>query len=140
MLVPCLHCGEASRLTGGREVYPHRPDLRSKKFWKCDRCDASCGCHPGGVQPLGFPANKETRQARMKLHNQRLDPLWRTVPRKQRNRTRGTLYAYMADCMGIPREKTHTGMFTIEQCRKAWECLGKITPEILAAMLKGTTT
>lgn len=27
-----------ARLTSGREVYPHRDDLASLPFWKCDGC------------------------------------------------------------------------------------------------------
>jgi len=33
MAVHCMECGKISRLTDGREIYPHRPDLFSKSFY-----------------------------------------------------------------------------------------------------------
>lgn len=136
MIVPCLHCQKPARLTTGKEIYPHRPDLFSKPIWKCDDCDATCGCHPGGNNPLGYPANKQTRNARMQLHNARLDPLWKSGPKKLRKSLRVAVYRHLSECMEIPSEKTHTGMFDIEQCRKAWKCLSQITQAQLIERLK----
>lgn len=41
-----------------------------RKFWGCSRwpeCEATHGAHPDG-SPLGIPANKETKQWRIKAH------------------------------------------------------------------------
>jgi hypothetical protein len=123
---PCLHCQGDTHLVDGSKVYPHRPDLFSKWFWLCD-CGAYCGCHPGTTKPLGFPANKETRQARLKLHHERLDPLWKSKPKGQRKESRTRVYEFLSERMNLSRDNTHTGMFTIEQCREAWSVLGEYT-------------
>lgn len=127
MTATCLHCKKRCRLTRGAEIYPHRKELANKPMYKCDPCNAVVGCHPGGgYKPLGFAANKKTRQARMQLHNQRLDPLWKYIPNpKQRRHRRTALYKFLSKKMGLTAEETHTGMFTIEQCREAWRHLGK---------------
>lgn len=45
-------------------------DGQPRKFWGCSRypdCKAAHGAHPDG-QPLGFPADAETKQLRMRVH------------------------------------------------------------------------
>ncbi len=129
-MTTCIHCKGNCRKTTGAEIYPHRRDLRTKIIWKCDPCNATVGCHPGGDKPLGYAANKKTRQARMKLHNLMLDPIWKNAEGpKGRNRSR--VYKYLSHKMGIPRTETHTGMFTIEQCRDAWRALQGVTMEYI---------
>ncbi len=122
MMTTCIHCKQECRLTNGKEIYPHRPDLYNKRIWKCDPCNATVGCHPGGTNALGFAANKQTRDARMKLHNLRLDPIWKNAE-SGKKQVRSCVYRYLSHMMGLPPEDTHTGMFTIEQCREAWTIL-----------------
>lgn len=117
----CLHCGTDCQLTTGRVAYPHRPDQREKPFWKCPRCDDSLvGCHPGTTDPLGYAADKPTRKARRDLHVRMLDPLWLKSPRAIRKGQRHRVYAFLAMSMGLTIDKTHTGMWTEQQCREAW--------------------
>ena len=125
----CLHCDGDCRLTNGVEVYPHRPDLADKQIWKCDPCQATVGCHPGGTRSLGHAANKRTRDARMKLHELMLDPLWENEP--DRKAARRWVYKFLTKALGIKREDCHTGMFTIERCRDAWRALKDQTPETI---------
>lgn len=76
--VCCDYCGRPARLVGGAEVYPHRPDLSSKRFWLCRPCDAWVGCHPkaeprrgglgDGTVPLGRLANADLRRAKQRAH------------------------------------------------------------------------
>lgn len=106
----CIECGGEGKLTHGRAVYPHRPDLYHKHFYLCE-CGAYCGCHPGSVVPLGNPCGPETRQARMAAHNA-FDPLW-----KSGRMTRHSAYAWLAEATGIARDKCHIGMMTAEQAR-----------------------
>lgn len=129
----CLHCHKPCRLTDGREIYPHRPDLAKKPIWKCDPCKAHVGCHPGTQEPLGFAADAQTRKARMTLHSEMLDPIWKTAPKKRRSATRNAVYAFLSRAMGLDRDETHTGMWTIEQCRDAWRHLKGHTHETIMA-------
>ena len=69
-----------ARLTNGSEVYPHRSDLSSIPFWKCDDCGNFVGCHyktSKPTQPLGHIPTPEIRNARQHIHKI-LDPLWQS--------------------------------------------------------------
>lgn len=146
----CPTCSQAARLTDGREVYPNRPDLHHKPIWKCDGCAGYVGCHPGGTLPLGTPAGPELRAARSRLHEQMLDPLWKTADvsgdyepeddrarRRIRIKARARVYDFLCHRLGITRDECHTGLFDIERCRAAWRALQGITyPEIRAWALK----
>ncbi|WP_454629675.1 zinc-finger-containing protein [Bradyrhizobium cenepequi] len=141
-----LCCGVDARLTDGREIYPRRTDLHHKLLYKCDRCGAYCGCHPGTTKSLGTPANAETRRARSDFHDQVFDPLWKTAvitggytvrDEREANRirkaARNRLYVYLANHLGISRDDCHTGMFTVDQVRRATEILKNVTyPDIRA--------
>ncbi|MCK7474048.1 MAG: DUF3268 family zinc-finger domain-containing protein [Rhodopseudomonas palustris] len=138
-------CGAAARLTDGSEIYPHRPDLHSKRIWMCDACSGYVGCHPGTTTPLGSPAGPALRDARIKLHHRMIDPLWKTADNyykptsnKERNTirrcARTRVYAYLANRMGISASDCHTGMFSIDQCRAAWAALKGITYEDIRSL------
>ncbi|MEM6623881.1 MAG: zinc-finger-containing protein [Pseudomonadota bacterium] len=135
---PCMHCDQVARKTTGQEVYPRRPDLWEKVIWKCDGCGAYCGCHPGSSTPLGYPANAETRRARMLLHNKMLDPLWKKQRKGRRRYARNMVYAFLSAELGMPGERTHTAMWDVETCRKAWRALqGKTLADIETALEYG---
>lgn len=142
----CPACELATRLTDGTEVYPLRPELAHKQIWMCDGCGAYVGCHPGTTAALGTPAGKDLRMARMRLHAQRLDPIWqnawrhpayaggeRPTGRDGRRRkmiqkaARVRVYAFLADRLGISSQDCHTGMFDLERCRQAWRVLTAVT-------------
>lgn len=136
----CGECQGTSALTSGLEIYPHRPDLHDKPIWKCEGCGAYVGCHPGTTNPLGTPAGHALRQARMLLHNRMIDPLWKTAdrcgfysPKTERSRkairrrARERVYIFLSQQLGIGRDETHTGMFDIETCRRAWKALQGVT-------------
>ena len=107
---PCIECGSTAVLVTGEAIYPHRPDLYSRHFYRC-RCGAYCGCHRGTVQPLGFPCGPETRRARMKAHDA-FDPLWRKGAMN-----RYSAYAWLAKATGIPFERCHIGMMSADEAR-----------------------
>lgn len=138
----CKSCESAEkvRLTDGREIYPHRPDLHEKPIWKCDGCGGYVGCHPNTKRALGTPANADLRRARMKLHNERIDPLWAHADKcglyqpengsarwKIRRSARSRVYAFLADKLGMSIESCHVGMFDLETCRRAWTALAGVT-------------
>lgn len=92
-------------------------ELRQSKyglFYGCTRfpaCRGTHGAHPDG-RPLGTPADKATRQARMDAHRV-FDRLW-----KERGWHRADAYVWLAQVMDMSEEKAHIGNFNAEQCRK----------------------
>ena len=106
-------------MVGGLAIYPHRHDLREKKFYQCAPCDAYVGCHPGTTNPLGRLANAELRAAKMAAHAA-FDPLWKSGAKK-----RGSAYAWLADALRIDKKQCHIGMFDVADCRRVVEvCKG----------------
>ena len=103
----CRYCGRPAKLASGYEVYPHRVDLHSKKFWVCFVCDARVGCHEGTTRPLGELANSELRDYRMRAHDE-FDYIW-----KSGYMSRGQAYRWLASKLRIPREKCHIGKFDV---------------------------
>lgn len=114
MIVLCAECLQPAQLVTGEAVYPHRPDLHAKKFYRCD-CGAYVGCHPGTVQPLGSPAGPDTRRARSEAHAA-FDPLW-----KGKRLARSKAYAWLSDALGIPPHRTHIGMMDAVTARRVVE-------------------
>ena len=142
----CPVCGLAAQLVTGADIYRGRDDLAKKPFWRCEPCQTWCGCHLGTNKPLGIPADKKTREARLVLHQNVLDPLWQGAvnalgyePEDEkaraiiRNVARKRVYEYLAFRMGLTRAETHSGLFDIEQCRQAYRILRDVDyPEIRA--------
>lgn len=149
MEAPTCNCGLVSRLTNGKEIYPHRPDLHSKAIYVCDGCGGRVGCHPGTTNPLGTPADAELRNARMKVH-ELMDPIWKTAEKSPcysdgkdrkaikiiRRAARSRVYAYLAHHMKMDRSETHTGMFNMQQCREAYRLLMRKTYSDIRAFSK----
>lgn len=120
--VICGECGRDAFLVSGADIYPHRPDLYRLKFWKCE-CGAYVGCHRGRrARPLGTPAGAGTRGLRHMVHGE-FDVIW-----KSGKMTRNEAYGWLADKLGIEREKCHVGMFDSDRCR---EVLGILSREDL---------
>lgn len=105
-----------ARLTDGREVYPHRDDLHSLPFWKCDGCGNYVGCHhktKDRTRPLGNIPTKELKNARQHIHRI-LDPIW-----KQGRMPRGKLYAKIARELGYAEYHT-AEIKTVDEARKVY--------------------
>ena len=119
--VICAYCHRAAKLVAGRAIYPHRPDLAAKPFYKCSPCQAWVGCHPkpqrgrggmgDGYVPLGRLANAELRKAKMAAHAA-FDPLW-----KSGAMTRQQAYKWLAEGLGINAANCHIGMFDLCGCQ-----------------------
>lgn len=110
----CPYCNGAVKLVGGEVIYPHRTDLANKWFWQCAPCDAYVGCHPtgDGKKPLGRLADKELRRAKSDAHAA-FDPLWRGG-----SMSRHQAYKFLAQEMGLPKDKAHIGMFDVAKCKR----------------------
>lgn len=108
--VICQYCGREAEFVDSAEVY----DGRSYgMIYLCRHCDAYVGVHKGTDRPLGILANKELRRWKNAAHAA-FDPLWRSGKYKRR-----TAYKLLSEKMGMPKERTHIGMFDIEQCKQA---------------------
>lgn len=127
MKIYCCGCQKEveARLANGREVYPHRPDLRGLPFWKCDGCGNHVGCHhktKDSTRPLGNIPTPVLRDARKHIHAL-VDPLWRSGKMK-----RGQLYAKLAASIGA--RSYHTGEIrTIEEARTVYRVAKEISQE-----------
>lgn len=109
-ILQCPYCGKAAERVTGAVIYPHRPDLFGKKFWRCAPCGAHVGCHGTSATPLGRLANAELRRAKMAAHAA-FDPLW-----KSRRMNRSQAYAWLADALGVSPANCHIGMFDVDGC------------------------
>lgn len=121
-LVPtCVECGETGTLTtyGAAGIYLHRPDLVEKPCYLC-RCGAYVGCHAGATSPLGKPAGRETRTARIAAHKV-FDPLWqaRVAQGVKQHVARGKAYKWLAREMNMRPEDCHISWFDKDQARRA---------------------
>lgn len=84
-------------------------------FWGCSRypaCRGIHGAHSDG-RPKGIPANKETRQERIRAH-EAFDVLWRNG-----YLARGAAYKWLQEALGLEREEEcHIGRFDLATCRR----------------------
>ena len=113
MSIWCCGCNAEiePREATGAEIYPRRPDLKDKRFWRCDTCGNYVGCHGSG-RALGTIPTPELRNARAKIHAL-LDPIW-----KRRLIARGDLYKRISERIG---RQYHTGeIATIEDARAVY--------------------
>lgn len=121
----CPYCGAAAELVGGDVIYPHRPDLSDKRFWRCAPCDAWVGTHAGSKRavPLGRLATEDLRRAKGKAHAA-FDRLWKAKQQRDgcsMDAARGSAYAWLSEQMDIPFAETHIGMFDVAQCERVVE-------------------
>ena len=111
----CPYCGRKAEIKTGADLYPHRSDLISLRFWACQPCGAWVGCHKTGI-PLGTLANATLRACRASAHAA-FDPLWKTgvIP------GRSAAYAWLADQLGVAVPRCHIGLFDETQCERVVE-------------------
>ncbi len=122
MIIPCPYCrGQASLVTGA-VIYPHRPDLAAKHFYRCAPCEAWVGCHPGTMMPLGRLANAELRAWKSKAH-EAFDPLWKRKMKKGvlQHHARRAGYVWLAVQLGIRPKDCHVGLFDVAPCQRVVE-------------------
>jgi hypothetical protein len=123
----CCSCESdvEARLTDGSEIYPHREDLYSMPFWKCDKCGNYVGCHhktSNRTNPLGYIPTQELKAARLHIHGI-LDPLWKTG-----GMSRGSIYSIIAK--GLGKDKFHTAEIkTVDEARKVYRIVKKLNEE-----------
>lgn len=123
----CDYCHKDIDGCTGADIYPHRPDLAHKLFFRCVPCGAYVGRHAGSGIALGRLANSELRAAKMRAHAA-FDPLWKVGDYQTRN----DAYAWLAREMRIPKEKCHIGMFDLEQCAQVESICNTVTTKAQA--------
>ena len=131
MKIFCCGCQAdvEARLTDGAEIYPHRPDLHSLPFWKCDTCSNSVGCHhktKNRTRPLGCIPTKEIKDARQHIHRI-LDPLW-----KSGRMSRRKAYEELAKVIGKPEYHT-AEIRTVEEARAVFRAVQRMAQDGAAA-------
>lgn len=107
MNVICNYCGKPAEYVDSTIVYGSSYGM----IYYCKPCNAWVGVHKGSGTPLGTLANAELRAYRRKAHGL-FDRIWRC-----RWMSRSKAYGWLSEQMGLAREETHIGMFSIEQCR-----------------------
>lgn len=118
----CPYCDQTAELVAGDVIYPHRPDLSSRCFWRCEPCGAWVGTHKDSKRhaPLGRLANVELRKAKQQAHAV-FDPLWKGKMRRDKcskTEARQAGYRWLADQLEIEGSACHIGMFDVETCRR----------------------
>ncbi len=104
-----LHCGDCGAPMKLRKAFD------GKLFFGCTKypeCYGTHSAHQETGMPMGIPADKETRQWRMKAHDA-FDEFW-----QKRRMHRVRAYTMLAYAMGLSVDKTHISMFTKEQCQQ----------------------
>ena len=89
-------------------------------FYGCTRfplCRCTHGAHPDG-SPLGAPADKRTREARIKAH-EAFDWLWKLHYFGSRNEA----YRWMRNAMGLSNQEAHIAKLSAEQCERLITCV-----------------
>jgi hypothetical protein len=119
----CCGCQSkvSARLTDGKEIYPHRKDLYSLPFWRCDACGNYVGCHhktKDRTRPLGNIPTPNMRIVRKEIHKI-LDPLWEGGAWDRKK-----LYRVISDRIGWTY---HTAKIrSIEEARDIYQLLQSI--------------
>jgi uncharacterized protein DUF3268 len=121
--IGCPYCGGQAKRAYRRTLYPHRPDLAGRVFFRCAPCDAYVGCRPGTDEPLGTPAGPGLRRLRGLAHAA-FDPLW-----LRGGMSRSEAYLWLSERMGLSLASAHIGMFNEDQCRQAVAHVARLLKE-----------
>lgn len=114
----CAECGATMLLRMSKKF--------GRPFYGCvnfPTCKGTHGAHPDG-RPLGTPADKTTKQARIRAHSV-FDLIW-----KQNRLSRAQAYAWMRKKMKLSDEDGHIGGLTKEQCEKLVLLVQKAFPSV----------
>lgn len=119
----CRYCGSPVVFTSNAEIYGK--EYGNGKCYLCRNCRAFVGVHTGTETPLGTLANEELRRYRKAAHFW-FDKIWK---KPIRITTRYKAYEWLSNELGLPREKTHIGMFEKDQCEQAIKIAQRILQE-----------
>ena len=89
-------------------------------FYGCEvpTCTGRHSAHQATGEPMGTPAAKEVRAARIRAH-EAFDTLWKKRSPWQTNAppmNRTAAYAWMQRALNLSKDAAHIGLFTVDQC------------------------
>lgn len=93
-----------------------------RRFWGCStfpKCRGTHGAHQRTGEPLGVPADAETRAARRRAHLA-FDQLWRGG-----SMTRPAAYEWLRTVMAMTKDDAHIARFTLADCERLESALAK---------------
>lgn len=114
----CPYCLSPTIFTNSREIYDGRD---FGMIYICRPCMAWVGCHRGTERAMGRLANAELRAWRKAAHGD-----FDRRAKKMESRMAG--YKWLSEQMGLTVDKTHIGMFDIDQCKQVIKICGGYLP------------
>lgn len=106
-----VRCGEC----GSPMVLRYTPKLGGRKFYGCSRypsCRGTHGAHQESGEPMGTPADPDTKAARMRAHAA-FDTLWRSGAMKRK-----AAYAWMRETLGLTPDQAHVSRMDVATCER----------------------
>jgi hypothetical protein len=122
----CPYCYSPSEYVDSSVIYGTSYGM----VYYCRNCDAYVGVHEGTDDAKGRLANKELREWKMKAHAA-FDPLW-----QNRIFRRGAAYKWLSKELGIPKDYTHIGMFSVDTCKRTVEIIDTYLTELKNEKMK----
>ncbi len=104
----CPYCGRMTEYVDSSIVYGRSYGM----IYLCRDCMAYVGVHKGTDKALGRLADAELREAKKEAHLY-FDKLWQLGIMKRKE-----AYSWLSECLGIPVEYTHIGMFSVNTCKE----------------------
>lgn len=120
--VKCGECGAVMEVRRG---------IEGKPFYGCSTfpgCRGTHGAHPDG-RPLGIPADKATRKARVEAHRF-FDLLWKASEGQKPRMTRNQAYAWMRRKMKLSESEAHFSKFTLALCNECVRLIKESYPGV----------
>jgi hypothetical protein len=85
--IDCDYCDQPAELVLGDVIYPDKPALHFRYYWRCKPCGAYVGTHKNSkdFEPYGRLAKSRLRYLKSRAHDA-FDPLWKArIPKKGKN-------------------------------------------------------
>lgn len=111
----CPYCNKPSKYVDSEIIYGKSYGM----VYYCGDCRAWVGVHKGTDKALGRLANKELRDWKIKAHDL-FDKMWmvRMQQGYSKNNARNMAYRWLSEQLNLTIDKTHIGMFDVDQCKK----------------------
>ena len=98
-----------------------------KYIYICPVCQAKVAAHFSDLAPMGFPANRKTRQLRYEAH------IMLNTLAKLQGMSRKQSYDWLAKKLGKNKADTHIGNFTVDELYKCIKLLDRCIKSVNSA-------